>query len=175
MCLSTLSCGFGHRFSSTSSWMCSLAKDLLVWQIQAWHWSPVMSCIIYGLEKSDCLWGADWKPSTSTWSNTPQSGHSKERGVWGNYKMINCGWAWNHDCTQCCRYEFWAHCTDFAMYPLKITFSGGWLDPPENIVLDLGLNRWALKLSFISKPASSKNMNCFHQLPALSRSKTHWL
>ncbi len=33
------------------------------------------------------------------------------------------------------------------------------------------LNRWALKLSSISWPASSKNMNGFHQLPALSPSK----
>ncbi len=32
-------------------------------------------------------------------------------------------------------------------------------------------NRWALKLSSISWPASSKNMNGFHQLPALSPSK----
>ncbi len=31
-----------------------------------------------------------------------------------------------------------------------------------------GLKRWALKLSSISWPASSKNMNSFHQLPALS-------
>ncbi len=33
------------------------------------------------------------------------------------------------------------------------------------------LNRWALKLSSISWPASSKNMNSFHQLPSLSPSK----
>ncbi len=49
--------------------------------------------------------------------------------------------------------------------PLKITFR------------DLGqafwvpLNHWALKLFSISWPASSKNMNGFHQLPALSPSK----
>ncbi len=40
-------------------------------------------------------------------------------------------------CSQCCRYEFWAHCTDFAVGPLKITFSGGWSGPTENIVLTL--------------------------------------
>ncbi len=28
--------------------------------------------------------------------------------------------------SQCCRWEFWALCTDFATGPLKITFSGGW-------------------------------------------------
>ncbi len=53
------------------------------------------------------------------------------------------------------------------MGPLKITISGGWLGPPENIVL----GRRALKLSSISWPASSKNINGFHQLPALSPSK----
>ncbi len=40
--VSTLSRGFDHRFSSTSQWI-ELAKDLgnilLVWQIQAWHWT----------------------------------------------------------------------------------------------------------------------------------------
>ncbi len=56
MFLSTLSCGFGHRFSSTSS--------------MAWR-------------RGTCLWGAYWKPSTSMWRKTPQSGYSKERGVWG--------------------------------------------------------------------------------------------
>ncbi len=45
----------------------------------------------------------------------------------------------------------------------------GVVGPPENIVL--GPNRWALKLSSISWAASSKNMNDFHQLPALSPSK----
>ncbi len=33
------------------------------------------------------------KPFSSMRRNTLQSGHSKERGVWGKYKVINCGWA----------------------------------------------------------------------------------
>ncbi len=52
--------------------------------------------------------------------------------------------------------------------PLKSHSVGGGQDPPESIVL---ANHWALKLSSISWPASSKNMNGFHQLPALSPSK----
>ncbi len=34
---------------------------------------------------------------------TLQSGYSKERGGWGKYKVINCGWAWNRDSSQYCR------------------------------------------------------------------------
>ncbi len=75
--------------------------------------------------------------------------------------------------SQCCRWEFWALCTDFATGPLKITFSGGWSQNhiqwgvvskshsvggglkitfsggcSGNVVL--GLNHWAPKLSSIS-------------------------
>ncbi len=66
--------------------------------------------------------------------------------------------------------EFWTHCTDFAMSPLKIPFSGGW-SGPQRTSFWVPLNRWALKLSSISWPASSKKMNGFHQIPALSSSK----
>ncbi len=58
--------------------------------------------------------------------------------------------------------------------PLKITFSGGVVRPPANIVLGrsqpLG-SQPLLHLLARLKPASSKNMNGFHQLPALSPSK----
>ncbi len=47
---------------------------------------------------------------------------------------------------------------------LKITFSGGWSGPQRT-------SFWAaLKLYSISWPVSSKNMNGFHQPPALSPS-----
>ncbi len=56
--------------------------------------------IIYGLEN---LWlvceGVYCEPSTCKWRKILQLGYSKERRVWGKYKVINCGWAWNHDCT----------------------------------------------------------------------------
>ncbi len=64
----------------------------------------------------------------------------------------------------------WAHCTDFAVGPLKITFSGG-RSGPQRTSFWVSLNRWALKLSSISWPASSKNMNGLHLLPALLPSK----
>ncbi len=64
----------------------------------------------------------------------------------------------------------WAHCTDFAVGPLKITFSGG-RSGPQRTSFWVSLNRWALKLSSISWPASSKNMNGLHLLPALAPSK----
>ncbi len=64
----------------------------------------------------------------------------------------------------------WAHCTDFAVGPLKITISGG-RSGPQRTSFWVSLNRWALKLSSISWPASSKNMNGLHLLPALAPSK----
>ncbi len=42
---------------------------------------------------------------------------------------------------------------------------------PQRTSFWVPFNRWALKLSSISWPASSKNTNGFHQLPALSASK----
>ncbi len=55
------------------------------------------------------------------------------------------------------------------------------MDGPETVICGgrapqrawfwVSLNRWALKLSSISWPASSKNMKGFHQLRALSPSK----
>ncbi len=62
------------------------------------------------------------------------------------------------------------------MGPLKITFSGEC--STENMVLGpsqpLG-SQPLIHLIARVKPASSKNMNGFHQLPALSPSKTHVL
>ncbi len=61
-----------------------------------------------------------------------------------------------------------------AMGPLKITFSGGWSGPPENIVLGRSQPLGSQPLIHVMarlKPASSKNMNGFHQLPVLSPSK----
>ncbi len=81
----------------------------------------------------------------------------------GKYKVINCGLAWNRDCTICeTMILLWG--------PLKITFSGGWLGPPANIVLghsELLGSQPLLHVMARLKPASSKNMNGFHQLPAL--------
>jgi len=54
--------------------------------------------------------------------------------------------------------------------PLKITFSGGGR-APQRTLFWAPLNPRALKLSSICWPASSKNVNGFHQLPALSPSK----
>ncbi len=57
---------------------------------------------------------------------------------------------------------------------LKITFSGGWSGPTENIVLGPSQPLGSQPLLHVMarlKPASSKNMNGFHQLPALSPSK----
>ncbi len=58
--------------------------------------------------------------------------------------------------------------------PIKIRFSGGCSGPTEHIVLGrsqpLG-SQPLLHLLAGLKPASSKNMNGFHQLPALSPSK----
>ncbi len=56
----------------------------------------------------------------------------------------------------------------------KITFSGGWSGPPENIVLGRSQPLGSHPLLHVMarvKPASSKNMNGFHQLPVLSPSK----
>ncbi len=74
---------------------------LLVWQIQACHWTLQASSMAW--RSGTCLRGAYWKTSTSMWRKTLQSDYSRERGVWGKYKVINCGWAWNRDCSQCCR------------------------------------------------------------------------
>ncbi len=60
-----------------------------------------------------------------------------------------------------------------ALILLKITFSGGWSGPKENIVLDPQLlgSQPLLHLLAGLKLASSKSMNSFHQLPALTPSK----
>ncbi len=75
----------------------------------------------------------------------------------GKYKVINCGLAWNRDCTICeTMILLWG--------PLKITFSGGWLGPPANIVLghsELLGSQPLLHVMARLKPASSKNMNGF--------------
>ncbi len=55
---------------------------------------------------------------------------------------------------------------------LKIIFSWGWSGPPENIVLGPSQTlAFLLHVLTRLKPASSKNINCFHQHPALSPSK----
>ncbi len=86
------------------------------------------------------------------WRKTLQSGYSKERGVWGRYKVINCGWAWNHDCSQGPVAQ--GRCTDFAIGPLKITFSGGGR-APQRTSFWAPVNRWALKLSSISRDVNA--------------------
>ncbi len=75
---STLCCGFGHRFSSTSQWMFSLAKhlgkNLRSWRIQAWHWSAVMSLQAWPGEEWLVHEGAYHEPSISMRRKIPQSG-----------------------------------------------------------------------------------------------------
>ncbi len=62
------------------------------------------------------------------------------------------------------------HCTDFAMGSPQNHIQRGVVGPPANIVLDPSQQLGSQPLLHI-KPASSKNMTGFHQLPALSPSK----
>ncbi len=102
-------------------------------------------------------------------SSVGDSGYSKERGVWGKYKVINCGWAWNCDSLSALARNsgpillilLWGPSKSHSVGGgLKITFIEGW-SGPQRTSFWVPLNRWALKLSSISWPASSKNMNGF--------------
>ncbi len=147
-----------------------LEKNLLVWQIQAWHWSPVMSLHASSIawRRGTCLWGAYCEPSTSMWRKTFWSGYSKERGVSGiqGDKLIGLKtWLLSAPLQGILGPLHW-----FSYGAPQNHIQWRWSSPQRTSFWD-PLNRWALKLSSISSPASSKNMNGFHQLPALSPSK----
>ncbi len=133
-----------------------LGKNLLVWQIQAWHWSPVMSCIIYGLEKSYCLRGDYRKPSSSVWRKlfsrvTVKKEYMGE--IQGDTLMDLKPWSLS---------VLWIlGPLHWFCYLLK-SHSGG-----------SQVAHWALKPSSISWSASSKNMNGFHQLQLYHALNTH--
>ncbi len=148
----------------------SLVKHL--WKKKKiWHgkYRPDIAHIIYGLEKRACLWGLLWTFHLM-WRKTLQSGYIKERWVWG--------WIQGDKLWMGLKPWLLSVLSQGILGPLQWFCNGA----PQNHIqwgqrtsertsFWFPFNRWALKLSSISWPAYSKNMNGFHQLPALSPSK----
>ncbi len=140
-------------------------KKNLAWQIQAWHCTHELRP---GEERLVCE--VYYEPSTSMWRKTLQSGYIKERWVWG--------WIQGDKLWMGLKPWLLSVLSQGILGPLQRFCNGA----PQNHIqwgqrtsertsFWFPFNRWALKLSSISWPAYSKNMNGFHQLPALPPSK----
>ncbi len=137
----------------------------------------VLACIIYGLEKRNLFVRPIMNLPPPCGENL-LSRVTVRKGVYGvKYKGINCGWAWNNNCTQVARNSgpislilLWGH--------FKITFSGRWSGPSENIVLGRSQPLSSQPLLHVMtrlKPASSINMNVFFRFQLYHPLKRHLL
>ncbi len=147
-------CGFGHRFSLVKHFG---KNNNLAWQIQAWHWSLHTSSMAW--RRGTCLWGLLWTFHLHMEKNS-SVGLGLTMAVWKRLMIALSAVARNSG--PIALILLWGPSKSHSV-------GGGWA--PYRTSFWVPFNRWALKLSSISWPASSKNMNGFHQLPALSPSK----